>query len=324
MEATLRKIAKLLSRDTGAPDWAGAETCLRWAEADDHHILLNDDPRYPELLKQIQSAPRLLFIDGNINVLAKPMLAMVGSRRASPLGCETAFRLARQAASAGLTICSGLARGIDTAGHRGALAAKHTTVAVLGTGIDVVYPRSNVTLAAQIKANGALISEFPLGTAPHAKHFPRRNRIISGLSLGVLVVEATLQSGSLITARYGLEHNREVMAVPGSIAAPTAKGCHYLLRDGAHLIESIEDILNALPEHHGQALAIDNKEIFNKTLDPDRLKLVKCVGYDATSLDLIVQRSQLAAAQTAALLSELELKHCIKAVAGGYMRIRHE
>lgn len=227
------------------------ETCvcaaMRWLEHPQQHLLMFDSPAYPALLGATEGAPPLLFVAGNPAILDKPQLAIVGSRRASRPGMDTAGAFARSLAGGGFVITSGLALGVDGAAHAGALAVGGLTIGVLGTGLENFYPQRHRQLAADmIAGGGAVLSEFPLHTPPGPSNFPRRNRIISGLSLGVLVVEASLASGSLITARLAAEQGREVYAIPGSIHHPGAKGCHQLIRDGAVLVESIEHILEAL------------------------------------------------------------------------------
>ena len=225
----------------------GASAALAWLERPAQHLLMWDQPEYPALLAQIDDAPPLLFVAGEPNILEKPQLAMVGSRRASRPGMDTAAAFSRSLASAGFVITSGLALGIDGAAHQGALDVGGQTIGVLGTGLENFYPQRHRQLAAAMIAQGsAVVSEFPLDAAPQAANFPRRNRIISGLSLGVLVVEASIASGSLITAKLAAEQGREVYAIPGSIHHPGAKGCHQLIRDGATLVESIEHILDGL------------------------------------------------------------------------------
>lgn len=225
----------------------GASAALAWLERPAQHLLMWDQPEYPALLAQIDDAPPLLFVAGEPNILEKPQLAMVGSRRASRPGMDTAAAFSRSLASAGFVITSGLALGIDGAAHQAALDVGGQTIGVLGTGLENFYPQRHRQLAAAMIAQGsAVVSEFPLDAAPQAGNFPRRNRIISGLSLGVLVVEASMASGSLITAKLAAEQGREVYAIPGSIHHPGAKGCHQLIRDGATLVESIEHILDGL------------------------------------------------------------------------------
>jgi DNA processing protein len=232
-------------RSSEVRERAGA--ALAWLEAQDQHLLMWDDPAYPGLLAELNDAPPLLFVAGDPGLLEQPQLAMVGSRRASRPGLDTAHSFARSLAAGGFVITSGLALGIDGAAHQGALDVGGKTVAVLGTGLCRLYPARHARLAAAIiEGGGALVSELPLDCPPQAGNFPRRNRIISGLSLGVLVVEASPSSGSLITARLAAEQGREVYAIPGSIHHPGARGCHQLIREGATLVESIEHILEAL------------------------------------------------------------------------------
>lgn len=220
------------------------EQALDWSQQPGNHILLHDSAEYPALLSEIHSAPNLLFVRGNLAALSSVQLAIVGSRSCSPANSKTASDFAKVMAAAGCTITSGLASGIDTAAHQGALKGAGITIAVVGTGLNKTYPASNRQLQEQILANrGCLVSEFFLDVGPTAANFPRRNRIISGLSLGVLVVEASTASGSLISARYAMEQNREVFAIPGSIHYPGSRGCHQLIRDGATLVETVDDIL---------------------------------------------------------------------------------
>jgi DNA processing protein len=225
----------------------GASHALAWLERPAQHLLMWDQPDYPSLLAEISGAPPLLFVAGDPGILEKPQLAMVGSRRASRPGMDTAAAFSRSLASAGFVITSGLALGIDAAAHQAALDVGGQTIGVLGTGLEKFYPQRNRRLAdAMIASGSAILSEFPLDAGPTASNFPRRNRIISGLSLGVLVVEASVASGSLITAKLAAEQGREVYAIPGSIHHPGAKGCHQLIRDGAALVETVEHILEAL------------------------------------------------------------------------------
>lgn len=226
---------------------AGASAAMRWLERPGHSVLMWDQPGYPALLAEIPDPPALLFVAGDPGVLDHPQLAIVGSRRASRPGLDTAAAFSRSLAGIGFTITSGLALGVDGAAHRAALEAGGVTIGVVGTGLEKLYPQRHRQLAEDMFAGGgAVVSEFPLDAGPHAGNFPRRNRIISGLSLGVLVVEASVASGSLITARLAAEQGREVFAIPGSIHHPGAKGCHQLIRDGAQLVDSIEHILQAL------------------------------------------------------------------------------
>lgn len=220
---------------------------LEWARADDHHLVTLADPDYPPLLRQIADAPPLLYAVGVRRALARPSVAVVGARNPTAAGLANARSFARALSGAGWTVASGLALGIDGAAHEGALEGGAGTIAVLGTGADVVYPSRHLALAGRIGADGVVISELPLGTGPAPGLFPRRNRLIAGLAHGVVVVEAALRSGSLITARQAGEFGREVFAIPGSIHSPLARGCHALIRDGAALVESVEDVLAELP-----------------------------------------------------------------------------
>jgi DNA processing protein len=227
-------------------DSASLDQDVHWLERHGHHFIHWGEARYPSLLAQLRDAPVGLYVRGNPEALSLPQLAVVGSRNPTPSGRDTAREFAAHLSGCGLTITSGLALGIDTASHHGALAGAGSTIAVCGTGLDIVYPASNAPLALDIAAAGALISEFPLGTPPLKHNFPRRNRIIAGLALGTLVVEAAVRSGSLITARLAAEQGREVFAIPGSIHNPLARGCHQLIRQGAKLVETAQDILMEL------------------------------------------------------------------------------
>jgi len=315
------------------PDWDAVEADLAWlAGGDGRTILTLHDPRYPPLLRELSDGPPLLFIQGSLEALTTPQLAMVGSRNPSSVGAETARDFARHLAGVGLTITSGLALGIDAASHRGALDAQGQTIAVMGTGVDRIYPARHRDLAHAIVAGGgALVSEYPPGTAPLPGNFPRRNRIISGLSLGTLVVEAARQSGSLITARLAGEQGREVFAIPGSIHNPLARGCHQLIRDGARLVESAQDVLVELAPHlHGlledkEALRPDMQPLGHgeeEPLDSEYLQLLNHVGDEATPVDRLVERSGLTAEVVSSMLLILELRGHITPVAGGYSRTR--
>src|SRR3990172_11731833 len=219
---------------------------LDWAAEQGNHVVTLSDPAYPKTLLYISDPPPLLYARGRLELLNRAALAIVGSRNATAQGALNAEAFAKALSDAGLTIVSGLALGIDAAAHRGGLAGASSTIAVLGTGMDIVYPRRNAQLAAEIGARGLLLSEFPLGTSAVTHNFPRRNRLISGLSRGCLVVEAALASGSLITARAAAEQGREVFAVPGSIHSPLSRGCHALIKSGAKLVESAQDLLQEL------------------------------------------------------------------------------
>lgn len=312
------------------PDWAAVEAELRWADAPDHHILRESDPEWPPLLRQLSDSPALLYCHGDPSHLRDPGLAMVGSRNPTRGGRDTAHAFAGALSRMGLVITSGLAMGVDTAAHSGALDADGPTVAVLGCGPDVIYPRSNARLAERITAQGCLVSEYPPGTQPRRGHFPRRNRIIAGLSLGTLVIEAALRSGSLITARLAAEQGREVFAVPGSIHNPLARGCHRLIRAGAKLVESTEDIfeelrgLTELQAVNDEAHSPDSTHKGSDKVarsDPEYEQLLEAVDFDPTPVDRIIERSGLTAANVSSMLLMLELEGRVESAPGGrYIR----
>lgn len=294
---------------------------LEWARDDSNHLVTLSDPAYPRALLQIGDPPPLLYVRGTPGALAGDLLAIVGSRHATPGGEANAHDFARALADEGLTICSGLARGIDAAAHRGALDGRAGTVAVIGTGIDRVYPAVNRPLAQAIVQRGAVVSELPLGTQVQRANFPRRNRVIAGLSLGVLVVEAAPHSGSLITARHASEYGREVMAVPGSIHSPVARGCHRLIRDGAKLVESTEDVLAELRgqmRRRGDAgpaagrAAAANGARATPAAGTVASKVLEAMGWDPAEPDTLVARTGLAPGEIAAALLELELAGSIE------------
>jgi DNA processing protein len=296
-----------------------------WLAAPGNHLLRLDDPRYPDLLRQIPDPPPVLYVRGDPAALGNLQLAIVGSRNPTRGGLENARAFAAHLAGAGLTITSGLALGIDAAAHEGALAAGGTTIAVTGTGLDRVYPARHRELAHRIAGQGALVSEFPPGTPPRPAHFPQRNRIISGLSLGTLVVEAARRSGSLVTARHALEQGREVFAIPGSIHNPLARGCHALIRQGAKLVETADDILEELG-----ALAVavtadataPDAPAGAGELDPEYRRLLDALGHDPLPIDELVARSGLTAESVSSMLLILELQGYVAPEAGGrYARI---
>lgn len=310
------------------PRWHAVARDIAWCEKNHCHLISLIDPRYPLLLKEIFDAPLVLYVRGECNLLSHPQLAMVGSRNATATGIKIAKEFAYSLTEAGLIITSGLALGIDGASHKGALAAKGKTIAVLGTGLAHIYPKSHEQLANEIAASGALISEFSPLEPPKAINFPRRNRIISGLSLGVLVVEAVQRSGSLITARFAIEQGREVFAIPGSIHNPFSRGCHQLLRQGAKLVETADDILEELGALHA---VLTKTELPAPSLPDNPLKLngkyanlIAHIGYEITPLDAIIIQSGLTTGQVSSMLLSLELEGHIQAVAGGYVRIANK
>lgn len=297
------------------------ERDLEWLHAGpDRHLLPVTDPRYPALLREIPDPPLALFVRGDLRNLAPPCLSMVGARNPTPQGRETARSFARALAQKGLVVVSGLARGIDGAAHLGALESG-TTVAVCGNGLDIVYPRAHRALADRIADGGALVSEFPAATPPRKQHFPMRNRVISGMSLGTLVVEAGLRSGSLITARLAAEQNREVFAVPGSINSPQAKGCHELIKKGVTLVESIDDILletGCPPAAAGMGAPLPGGE----EAASEHAWFLDHMGYEPCTRDELVKRSGLTSARVSSMLLTLELEGCVELCPGGtYVRV---
>lgn len=283
-----------------------------WLDDPLNRILTVADADYPQALLNIPDPPLLLYIKGRLDLLNTPSLAIVGSRNATSQGLRNAEAFAHSASEAGLSIISGLAQGIDAAAHRGGLQAAGASVAVVGTGLDKVYPASNRELAHRLAQQGCIVSEFPLGTPPLPANFPRRNRIISGLSLGCLVVEASLQSGSLITARMALEQGRDVFAIPGSIHSPQSKGCHSLIKQGAKLVESAQDILEELGYPHPP----DTKGALVEN------SLFEHLGFDPVDTETLAQRSGLTISELSAILLQLELDGAVAALPGGlYQRI---
>ena len=306
------------------PDATRLARDLEWLSGPDNHLITLLDPRYPRLLREISDPPPLLFVHGNPGLLAEPQLAIVGSRNPSADGEQNAREFSRHLAAAGLAITSGLALGIDAAAHRGALDVAGSTLAVTGTGLDRVYPASHRDLAHAIAEGGALVSEFPPGTPPLPENFPRRNRLISGLSLGVLVVEAALRSGSLITARLAAEQGREVFAIPGSIHNPLARGCHAVIRQGAKLVETAQDIIEELGPLAGVTLATPpaGESVTDPAeLDADYRQLLDQLGHGPLAVDQLVDRSGLTAEAVSSMLLIMELQGLVASVPGGrYVR----
>ncbi len=303
-------------------DWSVVEQDLAWARQDRHTIITLADPDYPEQLKEIDNPPPVLFVRGDTGLLKHPQIAIVGSRNPSPQGIQTARQFALTLSRYGFVITSGLALGIDAAAHQGALEACGHTIAVAGTGLDRVYPARHKQLATEILEHGAIISEFPPGTHAKASHFPRRNRIISGLCLGLLVVEAAKQSGSLITARLALEQNREVFAIPGSIHNPLARGCNALIRQGAKLVETTDDIFEELGEYNQQpaAKAVEN---IKTMLDPEQENLLNLVQFSPTTIDYLIEESGLSIEIISSILLVLELEGYIASQPGSsYIRLK--
>ena len=281
----------------------------------DLRILTVLDEDYPAILREIYDPPPVLYIMGRGN-LCTSALAIVGARRSSLYGREVAFRLGYELASRGFSVLSGFARGIDTQAHQGALRAKGTTFAVLGSGLGVIYPPENRKWMEEILERGGIISEFPHAVQPLPKHFPRRNRIISGLSLGVVVVEASVRSGSLITADYALEQGREVFAVPGPVHSHNTRGVHRLIKQGARLIEGIDDILEELSLEPEGPLSKNAQILVD--LSPEEEKVVSCLGHEPKGIDQICDESNMLAQEILSILFGLEMKKMVKQIPGKY------
>jgi len=322
--SAVKALAQRASRSTQTR----VQTALDWCNSEpDNHIIGLDNASYPPALLDTADAPPVLYVTGNPDCLTMPSVAVVGARKASHAALELAYEFSEDLAARGICVVSGLAKGIDAAAHHGALAGGGQTTAVLATGANRTYPSAHISLSDRISKSGALVTEFPLFSQLRPYHFPRRNRIISGLSLGVLVVEAALPSGSLTTAQHALKQGREVMAVPGSIANPLTRGCHELLRNGAALVESTDDILHCLeselrrhlvdspaPKHPAKA-GKSNENLRN--LPHDTLTLLDCLGFDPVSIDTLIRRSGLDTASVSTALTQLELSGVIVAGHGG-------
>jgi DNA processing protein len=313
-----RKIGQGVDVDAIAPT-------LDWLQKDNAHIVTLADNEYPQKLLEITNPPAVLYAIGNLHWLNHPSIAMVGSRSSTQQGEKNAEDFAQSLCNSGLCVVSGMALGIDGAAHRGALKANGATIAVVGTGLDIVYPARHRDLAHKIAERGLIISEFPLGTPSKAQNFPRRNRLISGLSLGCLVVEANIDSGSLITARLATEQGRDVFAIPGSIHSPVAKGCHQLIKQGAKLVESTQDILeeikNLLPTTNSPTGLMPHlgTNISNAT---EANTVLGLMGYDAINFDTLLQLSALTTEALSAMLMVLELDGKITVLNGNkYQRL---
>jgi DNA processing protein len=308
--------ADVAERLSAGPAAGLIERTMRWLDEPGHHLLALADRAYPQALLTISDPPTVLYARGNVELLNRTTLAIVGSRNATPQGERDAEAFARAISDAGMCIVSGLALGIDAAAHRGGLAGKGSSVAVMGTGPDLIYPARNRDLARALERSGCLISEFALGTPSEAGNFPRRNRLISGLSRGVLVVEAAPRSGSLITARFALEQGRDVFAIPGSIHSPLSKGCHELIKQGAKLVESANDVLDELHGVKRQAGDEASQPSGQPSGEPPSA-LLEAMGFAPVTMDQIAQLTGLGAAALSAQLSQLEIEGRISALAGG-------
>lgn len=311
-------LPKALADSIATCDISLAEKAHAWQkDAPNRHIIAYDSPLYPALLREIACPPALLYAEGDISCLAKPCIAVVGTRQPTHQGGLTAKQFAEALAAHGYSIVSGLAGGIDSKAHQGSLAHPLASVAVMGTGIDVIYPQKNQALAKDIVQNGLILTEFPLTTPPLAGHFPRRNRIISGLSLCTLVIEATIQSGTMVTARLALEQNREVMAVPGSIHNPNSAGCHHLIKEGALLVTSPEEVVESLG-----ILPKATTQQSNTQYTEEQAPLLALFNDALTSFDELLVRSELEAAALSGQLIVLEMTGVIESVPGGYQRCK--
>lgn len=312
------RIADALLKPPSAVQQNHIERTLAWAGEPGNRIVTLADAEYPPALLNIADPPVLLYAQGRMELLAATSLAVVGSRNATMQGMQNSERFSEAVSRNGLTIISGLALGIDAAAHRGGLHGIGSTVAVIGTGIDIVYPVRNRTLAQRLAEAGCLVSEYPLGMPPMACNFPRRNRIISGLARAVLVVEAAAQSGSLITARMAAEQGRDVFAIPGSIHSPLSKGCHALIKQGAKLVESVEDILEELG-----SLPLTPPQRRARMARPEEDRVLSVMGFDPVDADMLSLRSELDAAALQAHLLMLELDGAVECLPGGrYRRVR--
>jgi DNA processing protein len=311
VRVAIKTLADSCQKQQGEQDWA----LLQSLEIE---LVGIHSEAYPQLLKEIPDPPALLYVRGKTELLNTPQLAMVGSRRCSRQGAENAFQFARQLAEGGFTVSSGLALGIDAESHRGALEGGGNTIAVLGTGVNIVYPRRNAALYERMVEESLLISEFPLGAGPRPGNFPVRNRIISGMSLGVLVVEGAPQSGSLVTARCALEQGREVFAVPGSIHSQGSRGCHQLIRQGATLVETTGHIMEGLG-----GWMPNNKmdERHHCPIEGEEAALLKVMGYDPVTINTLQLRSGKTVAAVLSLLTTLELKGLVEVQGGCYQRL---
>ncbi len=312
------RIARALSAPLPDETREQIHKTLAWAEQPCNHILTLADAGYPRALLDITDPPLLLYAKGRIELLSCPSLAVVGSRNATVQGVANAEKFSETLSQSGLTIISGMALGIDTAAHRGGLRGPGSTVAVIGTGADIVYPARNHPLAHEIAAGGCIISEYPLGMPAIAANFPRRNRIISGLAQGVLVIEAAAQSGSLITARMAAEQGREVLAIPGSIHSPLSKGCHLLIKQGAKLVESAQDVLEEIRHDNPPSSSPPRTALVGEAtrMSP----ILTAIGFDPVAPDLLAARCEIDIAALNAQLLTLELEGEIEMLPGGTVR----
>jgi DNA processing protein len=318
-----------LSREVHCFDADSIGADLRWLAGSRRRLVTFRDSDFPPQLREIAVPPPLLFVEGDASVLSRPQLAIVGSRRPTRPGRELAGHFAAAMAERGIVVTSGLAHGIDAEVHRACLASHSPTIAVMGTGPEAVYPRVHRELAGAICAQGALVTEFSPGTPIRPENFPRRNRIISGLSLGVLVIEAAAASGSLITARHALDQGREVFAVPGSIHNPLTRGCHALIKQGAKLVESVDDILEELPAVLHGVTCPPSRDVAARARGPEftgeQHLILEAMAFDPVSVDMLVDRTGLTANVVSSILLEMELRGSVAPHPGGlYVRLGRE
>ncbi|PHS72951.1 MAG: DNA-protecting protein DprA [Cycloclasticus sp.] len=316
-------LSSLLAGQIKNFDYHAVAQDLAWLAQDDCHVMLWTDSDYPALLREISDPPPVLFIRGDRSLLNSLQIAMVGTRNPSPMALKTTHAFAKNFATFGLTVTSGLALGVDQAAHKGALDVRGNTIAVAATGLDRVYPASHKPLAEEIIKTGAIVSEFPIGTQVKPGYFPRRNRIISGMSLGVLVVEAAIKSGTLVTARHAMEQGREVFAIPGSIHNPLSKGCHHLIRQGAKLVETADDVLEDLGNLSLASMTSVNEEAENldsptSSLGADYLKLLEKIAYDPILIDELLINSDFTVEEISSMLLVLELQGLVSSAPGGF------
>ena len=326
---SLRQVISKLRASGIKPSWELADKALRWAGVPNRSLIPFDDVRYPNLLREIASPPVVLFVAGEPEALAETQIAIVGARKATQPGCAFAADIAAELAGAGIGVTSGLAYGIDAAAHRGALSCGKT-IAVLGCGIDRIYPARHRMLAQEIVRAGAVVSEFPLGAPPRKHHFPQRNRIISGLARGTVVVEAAIRSGSISTAMHALDQGREVFAVPGAVQNPMSTGCHALLKQGAKLVDNASSITDELPDlahlfRSATKKPKPNDHVDSKipTLGPRETEAFAACGWEPFTIDQIVSQSELTAQEVSSMLLALELAGLVVMQASGtYVRVR--
>lgn len=327
-QSIIEGICNLSRREGEHVSSLAIEQACEWSSSEQQYLLCIEDDAYPARLKEIYCPPPVIYVKGSLTAFDLPAVAIVGSRNASVLGAQNAFSFARDLAVSGFCVYSGLALGVDAAAHKGALYTQGATCAVLGTGLDIIYPKQHRALAAEISENGLLVSEMSLGTKPLPANFPRRNRIISGLSQGVLVVEASLKSGSLITASYAVEQDRDVFALPGPVDSPVSKGCHALIKQGARLVESAEDIIEEWAQILDLSFSKNNlvtkgeEQVSFAGLSAEESVVMDSVGYSRVSFDVLAHHTKMEVGLLTQLLIGLELKGELSSVPGGYQRLK--